>query len=256
MTRKFLENYCREFGPGLDRKFLSDLRDCLAVEGVEERRLSDGYSYFPFGSGALGRILKIVDWGRLFLEFNIHINVSKTGAKKEDIVWLNESLRYELHAGGVIFCYVGRNKDVSITLVKAALEESLGLSYENLHKKAVREVKTKRRIEKVSILIRTADKDGKEQLLLKGFCKKYGLEFVPIYNFNDLFSTEAPKTIIALSFNDKQWQSLPAGFIPIPLKELGGRLKDLVSFDEVKDIAREYFYMKKGAVISTAPPKR
>ena len=83
MTRKFLENYCKKYGPGLDRKFLSDLRDCLTVEDVEERRLSDGYSYFPFGSGASGRILKIVDWGRLFLEFNVHFILSAASAKKK-----------------------------------------------------------------------------------------------------------------------------------------------------------------------------
>lgn len=245
MTRKYLENYCRNYGRGLDRKFLSNLRNCLALKSLEERRLSDGYSYFPFGTGALGRILKIVDWGRLFLEFNIYLNVSASGAKKEDLVWLNESLRRELHAGGVIFCYVGMDLDVSLALVKSAIEKSLGLSYEELHKKALREAKNKRRIEKVSILIRSSDKDGKEHLLLKGFCKKYGVEPVPIYNFNDLFSTKAPKTIIALSFTDKQWQQLPIGFIPIPLKKIGSSIKDLNNFDEVKEIAREYFLERR-----------
>lgn len=243
MTRKYLKKYCKNCGPGLDKKFLSELRNCLFVNGIEERHLSDGYSYFPFESGAHGRILKIVDGGRLFLEFNIYINVSN--AIKEDIVWLNESLRHELHAGGVVFCYVGRDIDISIALVKSALKKSLGLSYENLHKKELQEVKTKRRIEKVSILIRPGDKDGREQRLLKGFCKKYGVEPVLILNFNDLFGVAAPKTIIALSFNDKQWQSLPAGFIPIPLKDLGGRLKDLVDFNEVKEIARDIFLDKQ-----------
>lgn len=83
------------------------------------------------------------------------------------------------------------------------------------------------------------------QRLLKGFCKKYGAEPVPIYNFNDLFSTEAPKTIIALSFTDKQWQQLPVGFIPIPLKELGSRIKGLNNFAKVKKIAREYFLERR-----------
>ena len=121
---------------------------------------------------------------------------------------------------GLFSGYVGRDIDVSIALVKAALEESLGLSYEKLRAKALSVVENERRMEKVSILIRLADKDGKEKRLLEGFCKKYSIETVPI--FNDLFSTEAPKTIIALSFNDKQRRQLPIGFISYSFKRAWG----------------------------------
>jgi hypothetical protein len=94
LTRKYLEKYCKQFGPGLDRKHLSYLRELLAVSKVDERHLSDGFSYFP--SGTTGRILKIVDWGRLFLEFNLNFDISKVGANKEDIVWLDDVKRRDL----------------------------------------------------------------------------------------------------------------------------------------------------------------
>lgn len=108
MTVKYLEEYCRKFGVGLDRKHLSSLRNVLAIEGIEERRISDGYSYFPQGAGSFGRIMKIVDWGRLFLEFNTLPDVEAIDDNSDDIVWLDDTLRYNLHAGGVVFCYVGR----------------------------------------------------------------------------------------------------------------------------------------------------
>jgi hypothetical protein len=238
---KYLENYCKKFGSGLDRKYLSTLRNCLAVKSIEERRLSDGFSYFPVGSGVFGRILKIVDWGRLFLEFNIDLVVYASGVKEEDLVWLDDILRYNLHAGGVYLCYVGRDINAAEALVKEALEETFEISYDELPKRKLPQTKAGKVKEKAAILIPKRDKDGNVQRLLEAFCRKYKIDPVPIYNFNDCFNVNTPKIIIAYSFSDKQLELLPTGFNPIPLKDLGGKFKELISFDEVKEIAKEWF---------------
>jgi hypothetical protein len=241
VTRKFLEEYCKQYDPGLDRKHLSDLRDLLAVSAVEERRLSDGFSYFPSGASTTGRILKIVDWGRLFLEFNLHFNISETGADRKDIVWLDDTKRRDLHAGGVWFCYVGKDAVAAENMIKAALESKFGLSYNILPKSKRPKAGSVKLIEKAVIVIPPGEKGEEIAAVLKGFCKKYGVEPVPVYKLIDCLSPDVPMTVIAFEFSKKQRELFPPGFIIISLKDLilSGKAKGLNSFEEVKEVARE-----------------
>lgn len=241
---KYLQEYCKKYGPGLERKHLKTLRELLAVIGVEERRINDGYSYFPSGSGSMGRILKIVDWGRLFIEFNLLFDITVTETVREDIIWLDDEKRDVLHAGGVEFCYVGKEVDIAADLIKAALEEKFGEGYESLPKNklpfSTEEIK---RQEKMAILVPPGDKEGKVEALLRGFCRKYNVEPVPIHRLSDCLEPDTPKTILAYNFSEKQWQFFPPGFIPISLKELAsrGNIESLKTFKDLQNEAQKIF---------------
>lgn len=244
MTRKFLEEYCRQFGPGLDRKHLSYLRELLAVSAVEERHISDGFSYFPRGSRTTGRILKIVDWARLFLEFNFYFDITEVvGANKKDIVWLDDAKRRDLHAGGVSFCYVGKDAATAENLIKTAIENEFGLSYSNIPKSKRSIASSLRPKEKVVIVIPPGEKGVEIATVLKGFCNKYRVVPVPVYKLIDCLNPDVPTTIIAFEFSKKQQEFFPPGFTLISLKYLisTGKAKDLKTFEEVKDVAKSFF---------------
>lgn len=243
MTRKFLVEYCKKFGPGLDRKHMSYLREFLAVSKIEERHLSDGFSYFPSGSSTTGRILKIVDWGRLFLEFNLNFVISKVSPNNEDIVWLDDIKRRDLLAGGVSFCYVGKDAVTAENLIKAAIENEFGFSYNKLPKLERPTASSLKPKEKVAIVIPPGEKGVEIAAILKDFCRKYMVEPVPVYKLIDCLRPDVPNTIIALEFSNKQREFFPLGFTLISLKKLisTGKAKELKIIEEVKEVIRELF---------------
>lgn len=110
-----LNKFCSAKGHGLPFEYLDTLRGYAITKDLEERKLANGYSYFPKGSKTMGRILKIsIVKRRLYLEFNLHM---KLKTNFDNIIWLDDDDRKTLHAGGVKFCYVGDNLEEAMNLI-------------------------------------------------------------------------------------------------------------------------------------------
>jgi len=151
------------------------------------------------------------------------------------------------YAGGVEFCYVGKDVDVASELIKEALEYELGLSYDSIPKKRSKpSMKYTEARKHVAILVPPGNKSSDVVTLLKSFCRKFNLIAVPVTNLTNCLNDNVPKTVIAYHFSEQQWKFFHRGFTPISLKDLSHRIniKDIKEFSEIETIAREIFLLR------------